>query len=203
MTPQLELFRGSTQLQDSSEKETQRQQGSNSVEELQVNRLLSSASVVWRQPSQIEFKTTVPKHLIEIPTGRPLPPDLKELLLRYFQEKELGRLERLGGRIVISLTAPFRRSRAKSENEIVIDSTLVETLRVKSEKPSEIKLLLEKLGNKQLKKLSELLGQPVRSSANGAELRADLIRNIQAEDFWRRISGPSRVDGSTGENCNE
>ena len=47
------------------------------------------------------------KHEIIHPAGRRTPEDLRSLLCRYFSEKEIARIERLGGRVTITLTTPY------------------------------------------------------------------------------------------------
>jgi hypothetical protein len=51
------------------------------------------------------------------------------------------------------------------------------------------------LSVKQLRELSTRLGQPIRSSATSEEIRTELIRNVQAEEYWRTISSKGKPRG--------
>ena len=131
----------------------------------------------------------MPKREIIHRAGRPLNRRLKRDLSRYFDESDLQRLERLGGRVVISVTAPYKRKAGKSRKPVAINLEFVQNL--ESIKESQVKLFnrLDGLTIPELRNLASLLGQPIRSSANSTEIRSDIVGFLQAEDIWRRISG--------------
>lgn len=129
----------------------------------------------------------MPKQQIELTPGQPVSSDLQELLLRYFNPAEVDKLKRLGGRVLISLSAPYKRPRSSS-SKFPIDEAFVQQLRSEKENTGKLRELLEPLTTKELKQLCGLLGQPIRSKIASAEIKAEIIGNLRAEDFWRRIS---------------
>jgi hypothetical protein len=130
----------------------------------------------------------LPKYEIVHPEGKLLDADIKNNLLKYFKNPDIQRLERLGGRILISVTAPYVNRKQKGKNDIVIDNNFVNELDKSKASTKEINSILNKLTISQLRKLSNLMGQPVRSNAKAIEIRAELIKTLQAEDIWQRIS---------------
>ncbi|HEY3972115.1 MAG TPA: hypothetical protein VGM18_03870 [Candidatus Sulfotelmatobacter sp.] len=132
----------------------------------------------------------MPKHHIDLVPGRSLPDDLKDWLARYFEPKQLQKLERLGGRVTFSFVAPYVERNAAG-SEVAIDEQFLETIRAQRSDKAALEQSLKPLKEKQLRELCRMVGQPVRSSASKGELKAELIRNLQAEDFWQRISASS------------
>jgi len=134
----------------------------------------------------------VPKHEIIHPAGHPLQSELKENLLQYFKDSELRRLERLGGRILVSITAPYTNRKRKDRKAINIDHQFVKEVESLKNSPDKIQEVLSNLTIKELRKLGDLVGQPIRSGANAGEIRSELIGYLQSEDIWHRISGTAR-----------
>lgn len=126
--------------------------------------------------------------------GQSLPDDLKQWLVRYFDARHLQRLERLGGRVTLSLVAPYVLRGAIARG-ITINEQFLETIQGYRKDREALESQLKPLSEKQLREVCRLLAQPVRSSASKGELRAELIRNLQAEDFWQRISAGSATGG--------
>jgi hypothetical protein len=136
----------------------------------------------------------MPKHQIDLEPGRSLPDDLKQWLVRYFDTKQLQRLERLGGRVTLSFVAPYVLRDAIARG-ITINEQFLEAIRAQRKDVEALERQLRPLNEKQLREVCRLLAQPVRSSASKAELRAELVRNLQAEDVWQRISAGSATGG--------
>jgi hypothetical protein len=136
-----------------------------------------------------EWRLIVPKYEIIHPEGNLLNGDLKNLLIKFFKESDLHKIERLGGRISISITAPYSDRRGKKKNNIEINALFIYELQKQKGNIQEINNILTKLNVKELRKLSKSVGQPIRSNANAAEIRAELTKLFQAEDIWQRISG--------------
>jgi hypothetical protein len=136
-----------------------------------------------------EWRLIVPKYEFLHPEGNLLNVDLKNFLLQFFKESDLHKIERLGGRISISITAPYSEKRGKKQNNIEINGLFINELQRQKGNIQEIKNILTKLNVKELRKLSESVGQPIRSNANAAEIRSELTKLFQAEDIWQRISG--------------
>lgn len=130
----------------------------------------------------------MPKHEVDHPAGRRLDEALRGFLATYFQEPDIERIERLGGRVTISLAVSARAKRRKGE-EIVIDSALIKQLESLRTAPDEFRDVLRHLTVGELQKLSKAVGHPARPGTLAAELRAQLLRHFQAEDVWRGISG--------------
>ena len=133
----------------------------------------------------------MPKREIVHSAGRALDSKLKRELLQRFTESDVQRLERLGGRILFSITAPYSENRGKNRKPVEIDDLLVKDLQNKRSSPDEVLDVLRRLTIKELRKLTDLIGQPVRSSANASEIQVEVLKYLQAEDFWRGISGNS------------
>ena len=116
-----------------------------------------------------------------------VPTELKEILQKHFPEVLIRKLERLGGRIVISVTSPFDKDK-KKKSEIVIDENFVKDLNFLLPRTSEIQNELSKLSVRQLRQLAKLMKQPLRSNATSLEIRSELLGNLTSEEFWKKIT---------------
>ncbi|MGH7840089.1 MAG: hypothetical protein ACREQT_01035 [Candidatus Binataceae bacterium] len=115
--------------------------------------------------------------------------EVRDVLKRYFSEGEIQRLERLGGRVMISLTAPFiSKSQREASRKLVIDQNFLEELQKQKNDPTAVRGVLQSLSEIQLRSLCKRLEVPVGSKGNSAEIRARLAQSLEAESFWRRIS---------------
>ena len=128
----------------------------------------------------------MPKHEIIHKAGEPVTKETRWILDRFFSLKEAQKLERLGGRILISVAAPYK---AKKPKEMTIDHSFVSNLKTSRNDVAELRNSLDGLTIKQLREVCNLVNQPVRSNATSEEIKRELVRSLQAEDFWRRISG--------------
>lgn len=127
----------------------------------------------------------MPKYELFHKAGEPISSELKHLVGKYFSENEKKKLERLGGRILISISAPYK---TKTEEAIEINDEFVNKLKSIQSETVELKKILDKLPVKQLRELCKKLDQPVRSNAVAEEIKRELIRNVQSEEYWQRIS---------------
>lgn len=134
----------------------------------------------------------MPKNEIINSAGSPLPPGLREMLSRYFRDSDIKKLERHGGRVLISITAPYTTNKRKNRKPVTIDNRFVRGIERVKDSPNKIQEVLGKLTVKELRSLGRLVGQPVRSNASASEIRLELIRYFRAEDIWQRISGSER-----------
>lgn len=131
----------------------------------------------------------MPKHEIISPAGSRLETDLKEYLLQYFEHKDLQRLELHGGRILISLTAPYSNRKGRDGNTIKVNNKFIEELdKIKNSK-KDLTKELDLLTVKQLREICKLIKIPIRSSASAFEIRSEIINHFQAEKLWFGISG--------------
>jgi hypothetical protein len=145
----------------------------------------------------------VPKHEILNPPGTPIDDELRKLLKQLFSAHDIERMERLGGRILISLTAPYvTKAKREASKKLIIDQKFMDDLSSLKSDPEGLNRVLENLSEAQLRALCRRLGVPVGSKNTSMELRAQLVRSLEAEDFWRRISGSAtltdRVEGRKG-----
>ena len=131
----------------------------------------------------------MPKHEIIHPAGQRLPPDIKEILLNFFNISDLQKLELLGGRISISVTAPYVNKKKRDKVREVIDINFVNNINNNKHDPNKIQEILSNLTIKELKRLCNLIGHPVKSNAKSSEIQSELMKYFFAEDFWKRISG--------------
>ena len=130
----------------------------------------------------------MPKHDIIHKAGEPVANDLKELLLRFFDEDAVNKMERLGGRLQVSFTSPFV-SRKKGERQAnKIDRQFVLNLREVKDNPEILREKLTDLTIKQLKSLGKLIDLPLRTKSSRQEMIDELIINIHSEEIWKRIS---------------
>ena len=127
----------------------------------------------------------MPKYEIIHKAGEPVTDEIRWILDRFFDLKEVKKLERLGGRILISIAAPYK---AKKSKEITIDDSFVNNLKSNRNDVAALRNILDGLTIKQLKEICGLIKQPVRSNATSEEIKRELVRSLQAEDFWSRIS---------------
>ena len=130
----------------------------------------------------------MPKHEIFHPEGQQLPPELEDFLKRYFKNDNLQKLKKFGGRILISIAAPYSTRRKKTE-AIKIDHQFLMELESLKDSSDKVREFLHPLTIKELRELCDSIGQPVRSKASAAEIRSEIIRHLQAEGIWNRISG--------------
>ncbi len=133
----------------------------------------------------------MPKHEIHHNAGELAPEEIKELLLRYFDEKEISRLERLGGRILISLTSPYRPRKGKNNKKITIEENFIKKLHEYKDRPLELKSHLDQLSVKQLIVLGKLLEHPLRTKSSRHELLDEIVAHFYSEEVWRKIVNTS------------
>lgn len=130
----------------------------------------------------------MPKHEIFHPEGQQLPPELEDFLKQYFKNDNLQKLKKFGGRILISIAAPYSTRRKKRE-AIKIDHQFLMELESLKDSSDKVREFLLPLTIKELRELCDSIGQPVRSKASATEIRSEIIRHLQAEGIWNRISG--------------
>jgi len=130
----------------------------------------------------------MPKRDIIHKAGEPVSNELKELLLRFFDEDTVKKLERLGGRLQISLTSPFVSRKKGKGRDIEIDKSFVLELRELKDKPEILREKLSDLTIKQLKRFGKLIDLPLRTKSSRQEMIDELIINIHSEEIWNRIS---------------
>ena len=130
----------------------------------------------------------MPKYNIIIKPGKELSGKLQKLVKDYFDEKQLEKLERFGGRIQISLTAPYT-DRKDQDAHIVINELFIAEIK------KDLVLAQKKLSimtKNQLKEVAKLLNFPIPSKANTKEVRNSIIDFLGSAEKWQGISGSTK-----------
>jgi hypothetical protein len=81
----------------------------------------------------------MPKHEIFHKPGNPVSEEVQWIIDKYFDSKQARQLERLGGRILISIATPYKRS---AKNEININEEFISNLASKKGHSDSLKSLL-------------------------------------------------------------
>ena len=128
----------------------------------------------------------MPKHEILHSAGKRVPPEIRELLTQFFDKEAIDKLERLGGRVLISLATPYKR---KEQSQVIeIDTEFVGRLSELRDHPSELRNTISVLSSKQLRQLGQLLRHPLKVSAKRQDMIEELIRYFHDEAIWRAIA---------------
>lgn len=127
----------------------------------------------------------MPKFDFFINPGDELPKKLQTILLDYFSEKDFEKLSKFGGRVQISLTAPFT-DRKEQDNKLIIDDTFVSELK---NNPSQSDEKLKTLTKKQLVKVAALLNFPTTAKATTKEIKKTINDHLNSAEKWDKISG--------------
>ena len=130
----------------------------------------------------------MPKYEIKHKAGNAVASDLREILLKFFKENEVIKLERLGGRVMISLAAPYVSKEQRNRSDTKIDEAFIAKLRNLRNDDIQLEKQLGLLSVKQLRELGKFLENPLRTKSARQELIAELATHFQSEDIWKRIS---------------
>ncbi len=130
----------------------------------------------------------MPKHNINHIAGNPVTDELQSFLKPFFTDSDISKLERLGGRITISLTAPYVTKEQRKKYDVILDESYIEKLRSMRRDRFELEGELKKLSVKQLRNLGKLLNHPLRSTGSRQQHLGELLNHFLSEDVWVRIS---------------
>lgn len=114
-----------------------------------------------------------------------MPEKLQIALNDYFTNSDFEKLKKFGGRIQLSVTAPFTDRKAQN-NELIIDELFIIELRNNSFQADE---KLKNLTKEQLCKVADLLNFPITVKASTNEVKKSLVDYLNSSDKWRNISG--------------
>ncbi len=120
--------------------------------------------------------------------GTPVSGDVLDILKRFFSQKEIEKIERLGGRILISVSIPYGKKKRKNKEKIEIGDDLIKRLRKIRSNKKELENILAELSVKQLRELGKYVGYPLRTKSARQEILDELISCFYGEDIWRKIS---------------
>lgn len=127
----------------------------------------------------------MPKVDIFLNPGDDVPENLHSALNEYFNEQDFEKLKKFGGRIQLSVTAPFTDRKAQDSqliiNEVFIDSLIGE--------PKQANDKLKNLTKDQLVKVAELLKFPYTAKATTKEIKKALTDYLNSGEKWKSISG--------------
>jgi len=126
----------------------------------------------------------MPKYEILIKPHTQLKGQLREWLPSMFNEKELDRLMKLGGRVQVSLTIPFTDKKGKRE-KVEINQQFIENLLANVKSAEEA---ISKLEKKNLIIIVKSLKIPISTKANIQEVRSEIIKYLTFPDVWKDIS---------------
>jgi len=126
----------------------------------------------------------MPKYNLINQPGENIPENIQEILKKIFASKDLEKLEKFGGRIQVSLTAPYT-DRKKQKSAVNIDDTFIKRI-IYDLNFAENEL--EFLTKEQLKKVANLLDFPVSSKANTEEVRKNILEFLLSNKRWKGIS---------------
>lgn len=126
----------------------------------------------------------MPKYDIILKPGEEIPGEFKSLLEEKFDEKSLDKLKRFGGRVQLSLTAPFT-DRKQQKKGLSVDHTLIDNLASSKENATKI---LAKMTLKQIREVAKFVGFPIASKTTVEEARKQVISYLFSDDTWKKIS---------------
>lgn len=130
----------------------------------------------------------MPKHEIRHIAGEHISKRLKDFLLDFFKEADIGKLEKLGGRVLISIAAPYSPKESKEKRKVIITDALITSLHAMRNSPEELKAQIADFSISQLRKIGKLIGQPLRTKSPRQELISELAAFFRSDEIWRRIS---------------
>ncbi len=136
----------------------------------------------------------MPKHNIMVEPGSKLPSAYEQLIKSLFKEKDLVKLEKFGGRIQVSITAPFT-DRKSQKLLIELTDAFIEELK---QKPDDAKLKIEHFTKKQLLLLAQKLNLPMASARTTKAVQNAIIQYLQTPEHWKGIAG-EKNSGSISE----
>ncbi len=127
----------------------------------------------------------MPKFDFFISPGDDLPKKMQTILQEYFSENDFEKLSKFGGRVQISVTAPFT-DRKKQDNKLLIDDVFIAQLKIN---PSQSDEKLKTLTKKQLVKVASLLNFPTTAKATTKEINKTINDPLNSSEKWDKISG--------------
>jgi hypothetical protein len=126
----------------------------------------------------------MPKFNMILKPGEEIPEEFKEIFKNKFNEKSIDKLKRFGGRIQISLTAPFT-DRKEQKKGLLVNKALIERITSSIEIASEV---LSKMTLKQIREIAKFVGFPISSKTTVEEARKQLVSYLFSNDTWNKIS---------------
>jgi hypothetical protein len=127
----------------------------------------------------------MPKYDKILKPGEEIPEEFRRIVSEHFDEKNIEKLKRFGGRIQVSLTAPYTDRKLQKKTNIVIDEELISQLTISPEETAEI---LSKMTMKQIKALAQFINFPLASSTTVEQARGQVLSYLFSDETWKKIS---------------
>ena len=132
----------------------------------------------------------MPKHNLIIKPGELVPDKVLSLLKKYFSEKDLIKLEKFGGRIQLSVTAPFVDRKTQNSKLVITDQLIAKI----TTDVSAAKRIFSTMTREQLREVANELNYPITTKASANEIRKGLLDYVESSDKWLGISGSRQTN---------
>jgi hypothetical protein len=126
----------------------------------------------------------MPKYDHLLNPGDELPKEWKDFLKTKFSDKDFEKLSKFGGRIQVSITAPFS-NRKEHNKDIILDNEFIQKLKSQPENSGAI---IKSLTKKQLTELAKMIQFPVTQKSSTKEIKNSIIDFFDSAEKWSRIS---------------
>ncbi|MBP6871650.1 MAG: hypothetical protein KBC43_06560 [Bacteroidales bacterium] len=130
----------------------------------------------------------MPKHDIILKPAEKLPKNLEVFVKETFRTSDLEKLQKFGGRIQVSITAPFT-DRKSQNKELNIDQKFINDL---ISKPASASNQLKHLTKDQLSQVAQKLKLSISSKMTIREVRNSIIDFVNSSRVWSAISGSNK-----------
>ncbi|NQT63423.1 MAG: hypothetical protein HQ556_10735 [Candidatus Marinimicrobia bacterium] len=126
----------------------------------------------------------MPKVEIFLAPGESIPDEFAKILNKRFDQRTHEKLKRFGGRVLLSVTAPYI-DRKNQDDGLIIDSAFLSGL---SGSPEEADEMVQMLTLKQVRELALLVDFPISSNAKVGDAKKALLTFLFSEDTWKKIA---------------
>jgi hypothetical protein len=131
----------------------------------------------------------MPKINIDFDQGSAVSEEWRPFLVDRFGPNNLERLERLGGRLTVSLTVPFV-PKGRRINGPKFDDDELALIRGLSKDKGALQGRLDQYDTKNLRLACERLGIAVSKKIPRVEMIAEIVRYLNSDAMWDAISRP-------------
>lgn len=127
----------------------------------------------------------MPKQVIRHRPGCALSEEVRSVLDKFFEEKDIQKLEILGGTVEMKLSTRVRGVKKKPNQ--IIDAEYLRYLENLAERKDGLGLELNSLNAKQLREVCKLLNLPVSSQLTNRRLISSIENKLLSGQRWRYI----------------
>ena len=129
----------------------------------------------------------MPKVVIEQKPGEVIAPFVRQFLLTQFEEREVDKVEALGGVIEILLSTSPRG--VKRKRDLIVNLSYVTNLKNWSHDTESLERELLSLSAAQLRDVSSILRLPAPKSLRKRELIRSIGTHLKSRESWSTIIG--------------